>query len=733
MTLTELRVPEQTTARKLVGQPLDRVDGGVKTTGRARYSAEYPFAELAHAAVVYSTIARGRITAIDTRSAEALPGVIAVITHLNAPKLRHTRAWNTRNPLGSSDGTGVDFLNTDRIHWNGQPLALVVADTLDIARDAVDRIRVSYTEEPAVVDFLAEQLHAVEQPNALLFEPSAHKGHADSALASAAVQVDNIFTTAPQTHNAMELHATTAVWDGDRLTVYEGTQWIDGVQGMLARKFNISARNVRIVSKFVGGGFGSRFLVWPGTMLAVLAARVVQRPVRLMLTREGVFRTVGGRTPTIQRLALGATPDGRLSSLIHTSVTELGHLGGHPEQVTWISQHLYPTPNLQAQQSQVKLDWLPNSAMRAPGEAVGSFALESSIDELAERLGIDPIDLRMRNEPDRDPVSGKRFSHRRLRETYALGAKVFGWSDRVAAPRSMRRGTMLVGYGVATAYHPAMTLLANVTVKLDADGHALVRCGFHEMGMGGATAYAQIVADQLSLPFDAITVEYGDSELPTAPLAGGSVQSASMSASLIAVCADLRRQRQRHPHQPQYEARVGSDTGLGRAANIAKFIASAIPDQRRWTKAAAGAQFCEVHVDADTGEMRVARWVGVFDIGTVLNAKTAASQLRGGIVMGIGLALSEETQVDPRSGRIVNANLAEYHVPTHADVPSIEIHCLDDPDPTMPLGVLGTGEVGIVGVAAAIANAVYHATGVRVRQLPITLDTVLPSYHALPV
>jgi xanthine dehydrogenase YagR molybdenum-binding subunit len=479
-----------------------------------------------------------------------------------------------------------------------------------------------------------------------------------------------------------------------------------------------------------------------------------------------VFRTVGGRPPTLQRVALGARPDGTLTALVHTGVSQVGRVGGNAEPVASQSQHLYAAPNILIGHSTAELDALPNTFMRAPGEALGSFALESAVDELAVELGMDPVELRMRNEPERvSPLDGKRFSRRNLRAAYARGAERFGWTDREPKPRSMRDGRWLVGWGVATAFHMPIQLPADVSVRLGVDGSVLVRCAFHEIGVGAATVVTQVVADTLGVPVEAITVEHGDSAQPAGPGAGGSGQTASVTGALLQACDQLKRSALRLAQRaatsplhgarpadlaaqhgglyhadgrgetyaeilaraghPALEARTGSESRLGQAVGQARFMVGFLRDRRRLVRAATGAHFCEVRVDADTGEIRVSRWLGVFDVGRVLNAKTAASQLRGGIVMGIGAALSEETLVDPRTGRIMNAGLGEYHVPVQADVPAIEIDYLDEPDPTTPLGLLGVGEVGIVGVAAAVANAVHHATGVRVRELPITLDHLL--------
>jgi xanthine dehydrogenase YagR molybdenum-binding subunit len=735
-------LPRTETTPRVVGRPIDRVDGKAKTTGAAQFSAEYPYPDIAHAALVHSTISRGRITGIDTEAAAAVPGVFAVITHRNAPAMKQPPPVSPMNMSTLVSGTSVNYLNTDEVHWDGQPIAIVVAESLDAAREAAGLVQVTYRQLPSTVDFAAEEKNAKPQKSNIVMRGSAKKGDAEAALAAAPVSVDGRFTTPTHHHNAIEPHATTAAWDGDRLTVHDGTQSIDWVRTHLALRFAIPAENVRVIAPFVGGGFGGKGMIWPGTILAALAARATGRPVRLMLTREGVYRTVGGRTPSTQRVALGAGTDGKLTALIHTSVTRTGRVGGGPEQVTSQSKHLYDAQNILVQQTLVELDLISNTSMRAPGESIGSFALEASVDELAYQLGIDPIALRMRNEPAKNPIDGKKFSHRMLREAYALGAERFGWSDREPEPGSMRDGRWLVGMGVASAYHPSWQFSANVTVRLSVDGTVLVRCGFQEMGMGGATAQAQIVADALGVPFEAVRVEYGDSALPTSPGAGGSMQTASVANSLLAACEKLKREIRTLAKRsgtigeshtatlakagvPSVEAAIGSETRFGRLTGQLKFMSKFMLDQRRWMKAACGAQFCEVRIDPDTGEVRVSRWVGAFDVGTVINAKTASSQLRGGIVMGIGMALAEETLVDPRNGRIMNPSLAEYHVPVHADIPPIDISYLDDPDPTMPLGLIGVGEVGITGVAGAIANAIHHATGKRIRDLPITLDKLL--------
>lgn len=737
---------------KYVGRAVARLDGPAKTTGQARFAAEIPYPDLAYAALAYASIARGRITAIDTAEARDVDGVIDVLTHENAPAMNPSGKFGLRN-MGVS--TSVNYLATDEVHWNGQPIAVVVAETPETARYAASLVRPTYQQWPAAVDFGAEAPNAVEEKGIPLMGGPADKGDAAAALATAPAMVDLEFTTPQHNHNAIEPHATTAVWHGNWLTVHEGTQNIPALRSHLAKRFGVPVEHVRVLSPFVGGGFGGKGRPWAGTLLAVLAARATGRPVRLALTREGVYHTVGGRTVSKQRVALGAEPDGRLTALIHTSVSRTGRVGGMSEQITEVSHDLYAAPNISLHQRSVPLDLVSNTFMRAPGESIGNFALESAMDELAWKLGMDPIELRLKNEPDRRPVGGQRFTHRMLREAYAEGAERFGWKDRDPRVGAMRDGRWLVGMGVATAHLTSLRMPASVTVRLGADGTLVVRCGLHEMGMGAPTAQAQIAADQMGVRLESVRVEYGDSDLPPSSGAFGSLQTASVATSVLAACTRLKTAffnlSRRAPDSPlkgrrleEIEARDGglftpaggqTYTEILAAAgrdhleiaykpNMPGFAARTVRDLRRRARAATGAQFCEVRVDADTGEVRVSRWLGVFDLGTVINARTAASQLRGAIIMGIGMALSEQTLIDPRTGRIVNPSLSEYHVPVHADIPHIDVHYLDDPDPTMPLGLLGIGEIGITGAPAAIANAIRHATGKRITDLPITLDKV---------
>jgi xanthine dehydrogenase YagR molybdenum-binding subunit len=757
-----VEVPTAAGTGPAVGRPVDRVDGVVKTSGQARYAAEFPYPDLAHAALVHADVARGRITAISTMEAKAVEGVLAVITHENAPKMEPVPKVSMTDMSTMGAGTRVAYLSDDEVHWNGQPVAVVVAETLEAAHAAARLVRVTCEALPAVTDFAAALHDAAPVKGGLLGGGQGSTGDVKAALSAAPVSVDNRYTTPPQNHNAIEPHSTTAVWDGDHLIVHDASQNLDWTRKHLAARFGVPASCVRVITPFIGGGFGGKGSVWAGTVLTALAARVTGRPVRMALSREAVYRTVGGRSPTLQRVALAADRDGKLTAVVHTGASAVGRVGGGAELVANQTQFMYDTPNLLIRHSTTEMDQLPNTFMRAPGEGVGMFALESAVDELAIELGMDPIELRMRNQPERSPMGGKRYTRHNAPEVYERGARRFGWAARDPKPRSMRDGRWLVGWGVAGAFHVPMQLPADVSVRLRANGTVLVRTSLQEIGVGATTATAQIAADALGVPVDAVTVEYGDTELPIAPGAGGSAQTASVAAAVLQACERIRcdalelargagdsplhGRRTAEPARSglyagavgesyaailgragrtHLQARTGSDSRLRQGVDMARYMVDFVREQRKWVRAATGAHFCEVLVDPDTAEVRVNRWVSVFDVGRVVNAKTATSQLRGGIVMGIGSALQEETLVDPRTGRIMNPGLGDYHVPVHADVPALDVSYLDHPDPRAPLGILGVGEVSITGVAAAIANAVHHATGVRVRELPITLDDLL--------
>lgn len=710
-------------SHRYIGKPVDRLDGRLKVTGAARFAAEYPLDHLVHAALVHSTIASGTITGIDSSEAEAAPGVLRVITHENAPKMKDPPLFS---PDGGTDtaGTAVNVLNTAAISWNGQPVAIVVADTQDRAEHAASLVRISYRERKAVLSFEEAKAWA-KPPKNILGEPAElSHGDAKAALDAAPFKVDQDYGTPFYNHNAIEPHAATAAWSGEQLTVYSASQFVQGDAHTLAKIFGLKPDAVRVLAPFVGGGFGGKGAMWCHVQLCALAAKVAQRPVRLALSRKGVFRIVGGRTVSEQRVALGANADGKLTSVIHTGVTANSPDNEWPEQFTFPTRHLYAMESYFISQSVARLNMTANTAMRAPGESIGSFAVESAIDELAYELGIDPIELRLRNEPTKDPVKGTPFSSRHLDEAYRLGAERFGWKKRSPATGSVRDGEWLVGLGVATAYYPVYRLPTAVRLRINADGSALVQTSAQEMGMGTATAQTQIAAERLGLPMDRVRFEYGDSSLPPANQAGGSSQTISIALAVEQAYEKIQKELQ--SLKPEAGERH-ADT-LRRAGK--EFVEAEVKtgpplESMKYSMQSYGAQFCEVRVHEHTGEVRVSRWVGSFDTGRILNPKLARSQLMGGIVMGIGMALTEETFFDERSGRIANPSLAEYHVPVNADVPKIEVVFTDVADPHTPLGAHGVGEIGITGAAAAIANAVYHATGKRIRKLPITLDKLM--------
>jgi xanthine dehydrogenase YagR molybdenum-binding subunit len=737
-----------------IGQPFSRVDGRLKTTGTATFAAEYNVDNVTHGALVFSRIARGTIKHIDTRAAATAPGVIRVLTHENAPAMKKTAVFGEESDQPGAASSSIQYLNTNEVYFYGQPVAVIIAETLEQAEHAATLVLVDYEAQEAKLALTTEKPHAVV-PTHILGEPAdLQRGDAAGALAEARYKVDNVYSTPPYNHNALELHATLAHWSEDEtsLTVYDATQYVIGIQEMLATQFSLDKAHVRVIGSFVGGGFGGKGNAWAHVSLAVAAAKVVKRPVKLMLSREGVHLAVGGRTPTEQRVALAANEDGKLTALIHTGFTQTTEHNNFPEPFTFPARHLYKSENIWLRQEIVHLDIVPNTFMRAPGESPGTFALESAIDELAHEMGMDPIELRARNEPAKDPIKDLPFSMRNITEAYRVGAEMFGWSQRHAAPRAVHAGRHLIGYGVATAFYPAYQFPAAARVEIHADGTALAQSAMHEMGMGSATAQAQNLADELGLPFDKVRFEYGDSHFPEAPVAGGSNSTISVGAAVKAACDKVKKMihglvgedEQSPLVDTQFDEIVFRDGGMYRsddatrgetfAAILQRFEMDKIAaegevapgeESQKYSMGSYGAQFCEVRVDEDTGEVRVARFLGVFDCGTIINPKTAASQWRGGITMGLGMALTEAALFDMRRGHIVNPSLAEYHVPVNLDVPKIEIHFLDIADPQTPMGAHGIGEIGITGVAAAVANAVFNATGRRIRDLPITLDKVL--------
>ena len=732
----------------VVGQPVSRVDGPLKVEGRARFAAEVPLEGMAYAALAYSTIARGRIATLDIRAATDSAGVVLVMTHQNAPRMKAPALLMTKPKAGGN--SDLPIMQDDEIHWNGQPIALVLAETQEEADHAISLIEATYTQEAATTSFAAAKANS-HPPDSILGEPALVEiGDAEAALASAPFKVDRQYTTPRHNHNAIELHAATVVWDGDNLTVHDATQMANATAWTIADVFGLKESQVRILSPYVGGGFGGKGL-WYHQILAAAAARMADRPVRIVLSREGVYRTVGGRTLTEQRVALGAKADGTLSALIHTGVAAMTTHNACPEQFTFPARHLYAAESFKLGQEVADMDMLANTFMRAPGESVGTYALECAFDELAEALKLDPIELRRRIEPEKDPTTGTEFSSRNLVEAYRRGAERFGWDKRNAVPGARREGEWLIGMGCGTATYPYYRMPGGAArIRLTADGRAIVSTAVHEMGMGTATVQAQHVAERLAIPLDRVTFDYGDTSMPAGSMAGGSSQTVSVAAAVIAAGEEMVKELLRLAGNDSPLAGLkpddveARDEGLGKRdepdrhetyvsilkrANQEELSCEAdapMPlEVMKYSMHSYGAQFCEVRVNAVTGETRVSRFLGSFDCGRILNEKLAKSQFRGGIIMGIGLALTEETYFDERSGRVMNPSLAEYHVPVHMDVPAIEVIWNDIPDPHAPLGAHGIGEIGITGVAAAVANAVYNATAKRIYELPITLDKLL--------
>ncbi|MCE0766874.1 xanthine dehydrogenase family protein molybdopterin-binding subunit [Pseudonocardia kujensis] len=741
--------PDPLAARQgLIGAPLARRDGPAKVTGEARYASEVRLDGMLYGALAFSTIPRGRIVAMDTSSAERAAGVALVMTHHNAPRLHSTVELGTAERAAAADELPV--MQDDRIRWNGQPIAIVLAESQEQADHAASLIDATYQPEPAITRF--DQARADARPPALYQGDPLRQTIGDpwTALAESPHTVDAVYTTPRHHHNAIEPHAVTLAWDGDELTVHDCPQAVTHLAWSLAQVFGIRQDQVHISAPYVGGGFGGKML-WQHQILAAAAARLSGRPVRVVLSREGVYRVVGGRTSTEQRVAIGAEDDGTFTSLVHTGVVATSRHNNVPEPFIKPARCLYATRNATFEVKRADLDMLANTFMRAPGEAVGTFALESAVDELADRMGVDPIELRLCNEPAVDPSSGKPFSARHLIEAYRAGAERFGWEARSPRPRARRDGEWLIGLGCATATYPYNRFPGGAArITINRNGDATVEVAAHEMGMGTGTVQSQVAAERLGLPVEKIIFVLGDSSLPGVVLAGGSQQTAAIGGAITAAHRELVGELLKlincdSPLAGLHPDEVGTiPGGLGRlddpsrsesytailaAAGVDTISAEATApegmEQLEWSMHSYGAQFCEVRVSVITGEIRVSRFLGSFDCGRIINARTAASQLRGGIVMGLGLALMEETQVDGRSGRIMNPSLADYHVPAHADVPDIEVMWTDIPDPHTPLGAHGVGEIGITGTAAAVANAVYNAIGVRVRDPPITPDKLL--------
>ena len=699
----------------ITGQPPDRVDGALKASGRAAYVGDVHPERMAVALIVQSRIAVGRIVRIDREAAMVMPGVLAILAHDNAPRLPE----GGRAGVSEDAGRENSLLQDDRVRYNAEPVALVVAESLEEARAAAGRLGIEYEASGALLDF-EEAMRSAEEPDtAGRSPPDKDWGDVDPGFAGAHLRIERTYTTPMEHHNPLEPHGTVAEWDGDTLTLHDSTQYVSGVRETVAKTFGIDEGKVRVISPYVGGGFGTKGSVWSHVALAAMAAKVVRRPVKLVLDRTQMFGPVGGRPCTHQRLCLGAARDGRLTAVRHDVVSHTSRFEEFVEASAQPTRALYACPSGSTTERIARMDVATPTFMRAPGESTGTFALESAMDELAYALGIDPLELRLRNYAEADPTNGRPWSSKKLRECYAEAAARFGWPRRSSEPRSMREGRWLVGWGVATATYPAHLDSATASAARLADGSFLVRSGTHDMGTGTYTVMTQIAAEALGVPMERVRFELGDTSLPRAPTSGGSMTVASVGPAVVAACESLNTMLARRKHEtgPTYEVLEAKGEAHPKSKD---------EEGQECACRSFGAIFVEVRVDEDLAIVRVPRIVASYSVGRIINRKTATSQIRGGIIMGIGQALLEESLLDQRYGRFANGNLAEYHVPVNADVGEIDVTFAQENDIAFnSLGARGLGEIGITGVAGAIANAVFHATGRRVRDLPITLEKIL--------
>jgi xanthine dehydrogenase YagR molybdenum-binding subunit len=706
------------TMTAIIGQPIDRIDGPLKVSGRATYAAEYwNVGRPLYGFIVGATIGKGRIGAIDTARAERAPGVRLVMTHLNAP------AQGKADPsIMSAYSRAFPTLDGPEIHHYGEPVALVVAATYEQARAAAALVEVAYAAEPGRYDLAArlDQAYAPKTVNAGLATDSAI-GDFDAAFLNSEVKVDATYTTPYQFSQPLEPHACLAVPDGDELTIYVCAQIVAEARTAIASTLMIDPARTHIVSEFVGGGFGSKLGIHSETILAAFAARALKQPVKVVMTRQQIFHLLGVRSMTSQRVRLGAARDGRLVALGHDVTMHTSTLSEYAEQTATSARPMYAAANRLTRHRLVELDIPRGEDVRSPGEAPGLLAIESAIDELAVALDVDPIELRIRNEPAVHPETGQPFSDRRLVECLREGAARFGWNARPKRPGSLRDGRWLVGYGVASAVRMQFQLPSKATVRMGADGKVLVRSDITDIGTGTYTIVAQVAADTLGVPLSHVKVEIGHSDYPPGAGSGGSFGATNTCTAVYNACIALQEKLRTGDVPPE---------GLEAAGEIGAMWDD--PNYAKYSIYAYGAHFAEVGVDADTAEVRLRRMLGVFSAGRIFNAKTARSQLIGGMVFGISSALHEEALVEPRSGAFLNRDLAGYLVPVHADIGNIDAVLLEGFDPhANVLGAKGVGELGNCGANAAVANAVFNATGVRVRDFPITIEKLLPGLPLL--
>jgi xanthine dehydrogenase YagR molybdenum-binding subunit len=732
-----------------IGQPLTRRDGVLKVRGEARYAADNHPPGMLYAVLAVSTIARGRVSFLDVDAAKAHPGVVDVMTPAHKPKLAEDPDAKT-NPFMFK----MDALQNDAVRYANQTIAVVIAETLEAATEGAALLSPRYDVTPARVGLDGDA--SFVPPVVGLANPAeVRRGDVEAALATASHHIEATYETPAQYHNAMEPHAIVAAWDGDALSIDTPSQGLAMAQMRIAGLFGISPEKIHIRSPFLGGGFGSKGFVTGPQVLGIMAARLVGRPVKLVLRREQMYGPVGHRAPTRQRLRIGTDSDGMLTAIDHHAKTTTSTFDNFFEPAADASHTLYASPAIATSHEAVRVDTGTPLFMRAPGEATGSIALESAIDEAAFACGIDPLEFRLKNYADVEPITGKPFSSKALRECYAQGAQRFGWAGRPLAPRQLRDDAgMLVGWGMGTATFPALMFQAEARAVIHSNGSGLVETGAHDMGQGAWTALAQIAADGLGLDLDHVEFRAGTSDLPDAGIAGGSAHTATAGmaihnagAAVIGKLADLATGDERSAlfgagnagviardgrlFRRDDEGRSESYADILKRAGLAEIEArgkgGADPAaQSAYAMHAHGAVFAEVKVDPDLGQVRVTRMVGAFAAGRIINPRMVRSQLFGGMIWGMSFALHEEAVTDHRSGRILNANLAEYHVPVNADVPSLDVLTVDEQDPHVnALGIKGVGEIGVTGSAGAVANAVWHATGVRVRRFPIRIEDLV--------
>jgi xanthine dehydrogenase YagR molybdenum-binding subunit len=727
----------------VLGRPLNRVDGPLKVSGRATYAYEHAGAgQVAYGFIVGAGISNGRVLSIDTAEAKAIPGVLLIMTHVNTPKqAAYVTADKVGEHGGSPYGVARPFLVDDQVHYYGEPVALVVADSFENARDAAAQVKVRYANgHKAMSRVKAEALRAYAPKDVRGFLPTdSIVGDFDAAFATAPVKIDATYETPYQTHHALEPLSSMAVWENGEVTVHVSAQLPMDCHSVIAATLQLPPEKVRILCKYVGGGFGSKLATEADAVLSALAARELDRPVKIAMTRQQVVANAAHRTESVQRVRLGAARDGTLIALAHESLGHTATFDEFTEQIVDSTRHLYAAPNRITSHRLVRLDLPMPGDMRAPGEAIGMLAFEQAMDELAYITGVDPVELRVRNEPKVHPETGRPFSTRKLVECYREGAKRFGWEQRPTRPASLREGRWLIGYGMSASIRSNFMAASKARARLAPDGRVTVQTAMTDIGTGTYTIHTQIAAESMGVPVELVTVEIGDSRLPPSPGSGGSWGAGSSGSAIYYACNALRERMAKAAgieDPAQLAIRNAVVTAGDRTLPLAVFMQEYAPEgleaegeikpgkeMENYSQNAYGACFAEVAVNLDSGEPRLRRMLGVFEAGRILNSKTARSQAIGGLIWGLSSALHEETLVDERYAQFINNDLAGYHFAAHADAVNVDavfLKAIDDK--SNPLKSKGIGELAICGSGAAVANAIYNACGVRVRGYPITLD-----------